>query len=302
MSNNDDEEAPDGIMMSTMSIRDDVTEATVSAELDEAGASLPNVEELRTSLGGRPSSRSRSSWRGRNNNSNTSSDNTKVSLKWVWIGAALSFLLLVIVLPVVSVKQNQRNNNNNSNSNNSNSNLSRGPDAGAPTRPRPSFDDVKQFVLQNAISSAADLETEGSPQQRAARWLAEDDPANLIVPSEDIDTVAGYRYMARYILALDYYHWQGDTAWYDTLNFLSGDDICFWNKQFLTPNGALKLGVFCNWLEQWPLPRFLHFSAYTNSITVCSTVLLYGWLCSCLYCCKTIAVFAHTDCSCCCCS
>ena len=137
-----------------------------STKLDEAGASLPNVEELRTSLGGRTSSSSR-----RRNTINSSDDNnTKVSLKWVWIGATLSFLLLVIVLPVVSVKQNQRNNNSNTIDDSSN-NLSRGPDAGAKTRPRPALQDVKQFVLENAISSAAALETEGSPQQRAALWL-----------------------------------------------------------------------------------------------------------------------------------
>lgn len=287
----------DGILRDDV-IRDDVTEATVSAELDEAGASLPNAEEVR----GRRTSRAGSSRRSLrdNNNHNGVADEenntTRVSLKWVWAGAVLSFLLLVVVLPVLAVKQSQRNNNGGSSVTLDDSNLGRGPDSGAASRPRPQLAEVVQFLLDNGISSAEDLDTENSPQQLAAAWLAEEDPANLPVPTgaaTGVDaSIDSYRYMARYVLALDYFAWEGEN-WKDDMNFLTGDDICFWNQVYLLPQGRLDLGVFCEWFQQRPLPRYLHFSEYDclrggqrpNGILLVYFFLLPVMLHSCNFCC-----------------
>jgi hypothetical protein len=42
------------------------------------------------------------------------------------------------------------------------------------------------------------LKKEGTPQERAARWLAEEDPANIPVPTADTAEHEKFRYLARY--------------------------------------------------------------------------------------------------------
>ena len=226
--------------------RDDDTAVTIPADLDEAGASLPLPEEIRTSIGGGST---------RHNGSSAGA----VSLKWVYLGAAISLIVLVIVIPIVSFRPSSSSNDALSGGDGAPSDytISRGPDPGASLRPRPALQDVIQYLLDNGVSSQQDLQTQGSPQNKAAIWLAEEDPANLVVPVLNITTVDGYRYMTRYIMTLNYFAMDGEN-WIDNMNFLSGDDICYWNSRY--PDGV-DLGCLCAVFD-FPVPRWVHFSEY----------------------------------------
>ena len=229
--------------------RDDDTAVTISADLDEAGVSLPLPEEIRTSIGG-------GSTRRNNNRSITG----PVSLKWVYLGAALSLIVLVIVIPIVSFRPSSSSNAATVSGGDGPNEytISRGPDPEAATRPRPALQDVIQYLLDNGVSSQQDLQSEGSPQNMAASWLAEEDPANVIIPAFNVTMVDGYRYMTRYIMALNFFAMDGEN-WLDDMNFLSGGDVCYWHSRY--PNG-LDLGCFCAAFDQNPVPRWVHFSEY----------------------------------------
>ena len=213
---------------------DDRTEATCPVELDDVGVSLPDPEELRTTVSPRRSSSRRSVTQ----NISSSSNNKKLSLKWVWIGSFLALLLLVVVIPAVV--------------------LSRGSED---PRARPQVQDVIQYLINQDVSSAEAFATEDSPQTKAAKWLAEDDPASIPVPSGNIATIHGYRYMFRYVMAVNYYAMGGQQWSKRAMNFLSGDDICDWRVQ---ANGWYY-GVICSLVDS--VPRMVRFSKYC-----CSTV------------------------------
>lgn len=230
---------------------DDATVATVSAELDEAGVSLPLPEEIRTSIGGGST---------RGNHSNRSITGA-VSLKWVYLGAALSLLVLVIVIPIVSFRPSSSSSDVSLSGGDGGPNdftLGRGPDPEAARRPRPARQDVIQYLLDNGVSSQQDLQSDGSPQNLAASWLAEEDPANVVIPTFNVTTVDGYLYMTRYIMALNYFAMDGEN-WLDSMNFLSGDDVCYWNSRY--PNNV-NLGCLCAAFDEYPVPRWVHFSEY----------------------------------------
>ena len=111
------------------------------------------------------------------------------------------------------------------------------------------FDSVVDFLVKHEISDFEDLQDNNSAQYHAALWLAEDDPQKLAVPTDTKrhDT-EGYLFVARYVMALNYYAMGGE-GWVDQLNFLSGEDICEWNNAFL------KAGVAC--LSNMPVQLFI---------------------------------------------
>jgi len=125
-----------------------------------------------------------------------------------WALAIGSFLLIFIVILVVALTVSK----------NSSSSSLRAAD----------FETVAEFLTKEGISDAGLLLNKGTPQNRAALWLAEDDPRNLAVPDVSKRNTEGYRYVARYIMALNYFALDGEN-WFSKLNFLSGDDICDWN-------------------------------------------------------------------------
>ena len=253
----------DGILRYVGGGDDDHTAVTVSADLDEAGASLPLPEEVRTSMGGGSTRRL-----GRNGS------NSPVSLKWVYLGAALSLIVLVIVVPIVSFRPAATKNNSLSefagggigeNNGYNSYTIPRGPDPEAARRPRPLLQNVVQFLIDNSVSTPEDLHLDGSPQNLAAAWLAEEDPANLVVPLQpafNTTTLDGYRYMMRYVMALNFYAMDGEN-WFDDMNFLSGDDVCFWHT--LIAEGGF-MGCMCAAFD-YPVPRWVKLSKFL-SITI----------------------------------
>jgi hypothetical protein len=113
------------------------------------------------------------------------------------------------------------------------------------------FGSVVDYLTVNEISDIQDLVTPGTPQNRAAQWLAETDGANLPIPINSGDYIDGYRYIFRYVMAVNYYALDGPN-WTMQLNFMSPYDVCRWN---LRP----YYGIFC---ERNTIPRKLHLGTF----------------------------------------
>ena len=81
------------------------------------------------------------------------------------------------------------------------------------------------MAVLESISSKETLEDVTSPQRQALEWLSFSDEAQL----SPLDTTI----KERYLLALLYFTWGGN-YWFDSTDFLSGKNACFWK------------GVTCN--------------------------------------------------------
>jgi hypothetical protein len=100
---------------------------------------------------------------------------------------------------------------------------------------------VMQFLIDNKISKETDLRTPGTPQSRAALFIANGDSYKIGLTQ---DTTR--RFVERYVLALLYYHFKGHN-WTYQLNFLVPLDHCTWYSRFYTKSGnTLREGVLCN--------------------------------------------------------
>ena len=109
------------------------------------------------------------------------------------------------------------------------------------------FSKVVEYLKVNGISNQQDLLFDDSSQNRAAKWLAYEDPSQRQVPSASINDREGYRFMERYIMAVFYFHLRGsNNKWKYSANFLSEDDTCDWYSVFLTSVGRDTVGVQCN--------------------------------------------------------
>jgi len=119
---------------------------------------------------------------------------------------------------------------------------------------------VENFVLAHNLSSQADLDRPGSPQRQAVEWLAQDAThQNTGLPSPQSPQFSpGYRFLARYVLALNYFA-LGGANWNFALDFLSHDkDICNWNGIVVDQweddsNNVRRGGVFCDPITQFPI-------------------------------------------------
>jgi hypothetical protein len=76
------------------------------------------------------------------------------------------------------------------------------------------------------------LDDEGSPQFKALKWIANENPANSSVGQIDIEIIN-----QRYVAAVLYFALGGEN-WIKRYNFLTEDPICSWNQEFS--------GVICN--------------------------------------------------------
>ena len=112
--------------------------------------------------------------------------------------------------------------------------------------------EIESLLLAHGISSREDMYLPDSPHRQAISWMAQDasqaghglpSPASPQFPS-------GYRFIARYIMSLCYYSWQGP-KWNFDLEFMSNEkDICEWTGIVVIPeNGSNDIkhaGVFCD--------------------------------------------------------
>lgn len=92
--------------------------------------------------------------------------------------------------------------------------------------------------------SGETLDDKDTYQHEALLWLVDDDGLDLPIPETQAekDTL-----IERYIFAAFYFGaWPNKAAWLETLNFLSPDSVCNWNKnETLDDDGRLQ-GVVCD--------------------------------------------------------
>ena len=103
-------------------------------------------------------------------------------------------------------------------------------------------EDVIQLLLHNEITSEATLRDQNSAQARAAQFIADGDSYHMAVTEESIRG-----FIERYVLAILYYHFNGDSNWTYKLNFMTSQDHCDWFLRFQTVYGDIfREGVLCN--------------------------------------------------------
>jgi len=128
---------------------------------------------------------------------------------------------------------------------------------------------VLQYFIQEGVTSEQVFANTDSPQRKAAEWLAETDTffETGYIPETNRTEYDGYRFMARYIMATNYFALGGDD-WIVDLNFLSEQDICFWNYVEVIDEDAGEsndYGVFCG---DDPVPLWIIFSTYRICIAI----------------------------------
>ena len=109
------------------------------------------------------------------------------------------------------------------------------------------LDQVIDFLSAQGISSRTDLETLGSPQNWAVKWVSDQDVLHLPF-FNTTDTLEGVQFVTRYVLALFYVSLEGP-QWTKQLNFLSEHPTCDWNKVEVSEQGQqgrfFRVGVAC---------------------------------------------------------
>jgi len=103
--------------------------------------------------------------------------------------------------------------------------------------------EVYDFLTSNDVSAVDDLAKSGSPQYRAAHWIANYDVERVDIPFRDEDP---RRFIQRYSLAVLYYALEGE-KWASQLDFLASDHECSWNEEIPDENKEVyAVGVSCN--------------------------------------------------------
>ena len=85
-------------------------------------------------------------------------------------------------------------------------------------------EEIVRFLSENDITSMEDFEEEGSPQSKAANWMAAFDRMEVPVPEE---YTPYSEFIQRYALAVFFYSTNG-SEWDEGLKFLSSEHECGW--------------------------------------------------------------------------
>lgn len=109
-----------------------------------------------------------------------------------------------------------------------------------------SVEDLAAYLEEQGISSSDDVFSFSTPQAQAARWLADEDSRNLVLPTVGVDQKQGYNFVTRYILAVMYYAF-GGPAWPYQYRFLTQGDHCTWRDTRQNIYGEdIRVGVMCD--------------------------------------------------------
>jgi Leucine-rich repeat (LRR) protein len=197
---------------------DDYNTSTTSTNQNH---SLPHVEDVRFGI---------SSF-GNNNSTSIRCRRRRVLLQFGIRAGMVVLLLMLIIIPVVVIVMTSHQNS----SSNTNNMSSR-------------FQETIAYLQQYHVDPTAALTTTGSPQFRAAQWMANVDEASLPLSHDD-----NGRFLQRYALVVFYYSTQTQSVtWKHSLNFLSKQDECEWNfkvqqgRNENTSDSDSEMGVFCN--------------------------------------------------------
>jgi hypothetical protein len=202
----------------------------VPVSSSNVSASVPSPEEMRTTV-----------------TMNRDSKTSGGSSRFLKLLVAAVVIAAVVVGVVIGVTSGGDSNDQPSPSVQGDSNPQVSNPQGSTTNTRKSSADEVIAIMANlGVSSLVALKTLGTPQNRAAFWLAETDGANLVIPT-DFDTggVELYKYTTRYAMAVLYYSTGGDTTWKDQVGFMSSLDVCEWYAIFLNGSNSYRKGVLC---------------------------------------------------------
>jgi hypothetical protein len=108
-----------------------------------------------------------------------------------------------------------------------------------------SLEEVISFVSQSGVSDQKALVLSGTPQNRAATWIAEQDEADWAVPTDAFTSLDHYKYLTRYIMAVLYFS-TGGSSWETPLGFMTSEDVCDWNTQMTNGYTDYRKGVVCD--------------------------------------------------------
>jgi hypothetical protein len=106
------------------------------------------------------------------------------------------------------------------------------------------IDQVIAYMVNTSVSDLTDLLTIGSPQNRAAIWMAEQDEADIAVPNGNTTALESYNYMVRYVMAVFYYSTGGDN-WNVQYFSMTFAPVCDWNNVIAGPN-PYRQGIICD--------------------------------------------------------
>lgn len=106
-------------------------------------------------------------------------------------------------------------------------------------------DKVITFMALEGISDLTALEQSGTPQNVAATWIAEQDEADLAVPTVEATAVDRYKYITRYVMAVLYFS-TGGGSWENQIGFMTKKDVCDWNLRFFNGYTYYRKGVICD--------------------------------------------------------
>lgn len=111
------------------------------------------------------------------------------------------------------------------------------------------FQDFVGRLSSSGISLAQDLQSQDTPQYKAAYWIANQDLEQREF-SEPL-TVANdtNRVIQRYVLAVLYYATGGPDHWHKTLDFITATDECAWSQELAIPHfisEEYNVGVGCD--------------------------------------------------------
>lgn len=97
---------------------------------------------------------------------------------------------------------------------------------------------VAEFLVHMGWTDSVAVQTFGTPQYRAAYWLAEEDPLQM-------ETAIDREFMQRFVLATFYYSLGGEN-WSHEVNFMSKDHSCKWNVFYRTHSKIpVDVGASC---------------------------------------------------------
>jgi hypothetical protein len=113
-----------------------------------------------------------------------------------------------------------------------------------PAARKSNVDQVIAYMVDTSVSDLTDLLTIGSSQNRAAIWMAEQDAADIAVPTGNTTAVESYNYMVRYVMAVFYYSTGGDN-WNVQYFSMTFAPVCDWNNVIAGPN-PYRQGIICD--------------------------------------------------------
>jgi hypothetical protein len=114
-----------------------------------------------------------------------------------------------------------------------------------PTTRRSTTEAVLTYMINSGVSVSTAFASFGTPQFRAATWLAEQDGANMAVPTTGIRSLGGYKYMTRYVMAVFFFATDG-INWDNPLDFMTEKNVCEWKASFTNDGqNSFRKGVVC---------------------------------------------------------